>query len=415
MKKTHLAFMLFAIFSNSYAQTQDSISHCLSDEKEAILTLHLNYLSDSNTVALYNEIIKNTQQDQIFTKMHSTEDANKVLQIILKQNELRFADAEESSFQKELLKSDCPVIKLGEGVLLMQNNLTEKDVENIDVLRDLLSHTTKITPSKEDLLATHYFLATPFYISGASGGYFVIPMEKATNEDINKKPVECGTGRIIQMQQEQYKKTIEDFIAASKKNMMFGNGIWMTIGKQNTDEDILKAGFKDSSSPHENIQILKSMDHGDYHYILFSTQKEGQKADLRMALYDKVIFSFRGDFDPFYYKNYYNPEVLGKWIMSEAFSRKKNETLILKPLVNDYDYGYFLEIKEDYSFEMYDKGDCPAYERIKGRYYFDEKGINFYCYDIQYLGKKKEGKSFTSGPFIFKKENGVLTLKKIKK
>jgi hypothetical protein len=210
----------------------------------------------------------------------------------------------------------------------------------------------------------------------------------------------------------EYKKIIEDFIAASERDPMFGNGMWITIGRQNTDEDILKEGFKDSSASHENIQILKSMDSGNYHYILLSTQKTGQKAYPTMALYHKTDFSFRGDFDPFYYKNYYNPEVLGKWIMSEAFSKKGNETLTLKPLEHDYDYGYFIEMKEDYSFLMYDKGDCPAYETIKGRYYFDEKGISFNCYDIKYLGKKKEGKPFISGPFTFTLEDGVLTLKK---
>lgn len=95
----------------------------------------------------------------------------------------------------------------------------------------------------------------------------------AQNDSIQK------TGKYGTEEQEQraYKLIIEDFISASEKDPMFGNGLWMTIGKQNTDEDILKAGFKDSYSRHENIRILKSMDHENYHYILFSTQKKGKK------------------------------------------------------------------------------------------------------------------------------------------
>jgi len=51
----------------------------------------------------------------------------------------------------------------------------------------------------------------------------------AQNDSI-RKPIECGTGRIMKLESERNHKIIEDFIAASEKDTMFGNGLWVTIG-----------------------------------------------------------------------------------------------------------------------------------------------------------------------------------------
>lgn len=232
----------------------------------------------------------------------------------------------------------------------------------------------------------------------------------AQNDSI-RKPIECGTGRIMKLESERNHKIIEDFIAASEKDTMFGNGLWVTIGKQNTDEDILKAGLQGYDWKEDNVIILKNLDDGNYHYILFSRQKEGEKYSKVIGIYNQNNFLFR-TYDPFYFKNYQHPEVLGKWIMSEAFSPKEKPEITLKPVENELDYGYFLEIKEDYTFLMYDKGDCPASVKINGRYSFDtERKITFYCNDIQYLGKKKKSKSFNE-TYSFEVKEEILTLNK---
>ncbi|MDV7697980.1 hypothetical protein N6B72_13725 [Chryseobacterium soli] len=86
-------------------------------------------------------------------------------------------------------------------------------------------------------------------------------------------------------------KIIEDFISASEKSMTFVNGIWVAIGKQNTDEEILIAGVKGCYDwKNDHVNVLKSLDHGSYHYILFSRQKEGQKYYESIAMYSKAGF-----------------------------------------------------------------------------------------------------------------------------
>ncbi|RZJ48803.1 MAG: hypothetical protein EOO44_19645 [Flavobacterium sp.] len=232
----------------------------------------------------------------------------------------------------------------------------------------------------------------------------------AQNDSI-RKPIECGTGRIMQLENERNQKIIEDFISASEKDTMFGNGLWATIGKQNTDEEILKAGLKGYNLDWSISDLVKSVERGDYKYLLLFHHNENGAPLKMIVLYDQNNFLFR-TYDPYYFKNYQHPEVLGKWIMSEAFSPKEKPEITLKPVENELDYGYFLEIKEDYTFVMYDKGDCPAYVKISGRYSFDtERKITFYCNDIRYFGKKKKPKSFVSGPFGLTKEDGFLTFK----
>ena len=233
----------------------------------------------------------------------------------------------------------------------------------------------------------------------------------AQNDSI-RKPIECGTDRIMQLENERNQKIIEDFIAASKKDTMFGNGLWGTIGKQNTDEDILKEGLKGYDWRNDHILILKSLDDKNHHYILFSHQKDGQKAYQAIAMYHKKSYSFR-TYDAFWYKNYQHPELNGEWMMSKEFSPKGNSEIILNRLEHDYDFGYFLKIKEDYTFETFMKGDCPPFSSIIGRYSFDADGkITFYCNEINFFSKKEIGKPFISGPFTFTKEDDSLIFKK---
>lgn len=219
-------------------------------------------------------------------------------------------------------------------------------------------------------------------------------------------------GILMDMENEKRQKIIEDFITASEKDTMFGNGRLQNIGKQNTDEEILKAGLKNENWNWENITPLKSIDHENYKYLLFSYHK-GEKFNLQlMALYNKTNFTFR-TYDPYFYKNYQHPEVLGKWNMSEGIGVKENQEITLKPY-NKLEYGNFIEIKEDFTFITYLIGDCPPDVTISGRYSFDAEGkITFYCNDIWYFfDKKKKGKPFVSGPFSFTKEENILILKK---
>lgn len=240
---------------------------------------------------------------------------------------------------------------------------------------------------------------------------FVLFSNSYAQDDSIRKPMECGTGRIMQMENERNQKIIEDFIAASEKDTMFGNGLWATIGQQNTDEDILKAGLKGYNLDWSFSDLVKSVERGNYKYLLLFHHNENGAPLKMIAIYDQNHFMFR-TYDPFYFKNYQHPEVLGKWIMSDAFSQKKNKPEItLKPIENELDYGYFLEIKEDYTFVMYDKGDCPAYIKINGRYSFDaDRKITFYCNDIQYWGKKKKSKPFNK-TYSFEMKDGILNLK----
>lgn len=205
-------------------------------------------------------------------------------------------------------------------------------------------------------------------------------------------------------------KIIEDFIAASEKDTMFGNGRWATIGKQNTDTEILKEGLKGYDRQDDNINILKSIDHENYYYILFSHQKQGEKTYLSIGMYHKTIFMFR-TYDAFTYQNHYNPEVLGQWKMSEAFSKKGNNELTLIPITNQTKFGDFLEIKEDFTFHYYCTVCSNACVDRVGRYDVTPNTITFYFNG--HAGEdcsSKQLNPFTLGPFNYKKENGVLTL-----
>lgn len=241
---------------------------------------------------------------------------------------------------------------------------------------------------------------------------FAIFSNSYAQNDSIRKPVRNGTEIVMQMENQKNQKIIEDFISASEKDPMFGNGLWETIGKQNTDAEILKEGLKGYDGQDDKINILKSLDHENYHYILFSHQKQGKKTYLDIGMYHKTFFMFR-TYDAFTYQNHYNPEVLGKWNMSEGFSKKGNNELTLKPITDPTKFGFFLEIKEDFTFHYYCTVCSNACVDRIGRYNVTPDTITFYF--NKYAGKdcsQKQLDPFTLGPFTFTKENGILTLKK---
>lgn len=245
---------------------------------------------------------------------------------------------------------------------------------------------------------------------------------KAQNDSI-QEPIPCGTWFIIEKMNKENQKNIDDFIVASQKSMLFENGIWIHIGKQNTDEAILKKGLNKKDWHWKYIRIQKSIDSGNYRYILFSNTK-GEKINMKyIALYDKIKFNFRV-YDAFYYKNYQNPKLIGKFKLKSAFGYEVEKKIIMQPAIEDDNpenkWGSFVEIHDDYSFIANEKTFCGmgCVETRKGYYYIGKNGhIHFYFNEFLYdgiaCGEQKKKKPFTLSYTFSENEVGNIELMQV--
>ncbi len=183
--------------------------------------------------------------------------------------------------------------------------------------------------------------------------------EENTTQTRVYRPVECGTGAIIRSMQAKEQKIIDDFKAHAKETPLMDNGLWHHIGHKDSPFEVLDEAIKGYPSwKKEDVALINGW---DITHILFR-----HKEDLLIAVYQNENVRI---YDAFFYKNKEHPEMIGLWGSSKLlFTQNVPSSVMLSK--TDRKLIYFLELKDDYTFNNYGKSS----ESYSGKYYFTKEG-----------------------------------------
>ena len=187
---------------------------------------------------------------------------------------------------------------------------------------------------------------------------FLLAQENNLSQMKVRQPVACGTELIIKATQEKEQKIIDDFKKHANQTPLMDNGLWRNIGHKDSPFEVLEEAIKGTSWKKEDVGLINGL---DISHILFR-----YKEDLFIVVYQNERVKI---YDAFFYKNREHPEFIGLWATQKLLFGQQPPTRVLLSKTNPK-LLYFLELKEDYTFNNY---GIPA-ETYSGRYYFTKEG-----------------------------------------